>query len=133
MDCARVAVGAEGIDVRIGHRDFGDFFTGEAGRQPPLPELMFAFDFAFGLGWGGVAEADVAELEGPAQLGERVGIVGKEEAVVIDVELQRPAMRQKGRRQEVEAGEQQFALVKLGAGEEAAAVSEQVAHGKAVR
>lgn len=52
MDFVRVTMRAQGVDVRIGVRDFGDLFTGEVGGQPPLPELMFAFDLAFGLGVG---------------------------------------------------------------------------------
>jgi hypothetical protein len=34
-----------------------------------------------------MCEADIIELEGPAQLSERVGILRKEEAVVVDIEL----------------------------------------------
>ena len=92
--------------------DFGDLFAGEVGGQPALPELMFAFDFAFGLGRGGIAETDVIELERPAQLGQGVGIVGEKDAVVIDVDLERAAVGQEGGGQEVEVGEQEFALIK---------------------
>ena len=130
MDFLGVVMRPQGINVRIGHLDFGNLFAGEIGRQPALPELVFAFDFAFGLGRGGVAQADVVELERPAQLGERVGIVGEKEAVIINVELQEPSVSQKGGGQEVEAGEQQFAFVEFGAGEEAATVVEHVEHGE---
>jgi hypothetical protein len=54
---------------------------------------VFAFDFAFGLGSRGVTQADVIELESPAQLREGVGILGEEETVVIDIELQGPVNR----------------------------------------
>lgn len=87
MDFVRVAVGAQRINMRIGHLDFPDLLAGEIGRQPALPVLVRAFDFAFGLGRGGVAQAEVVELERPAQLGEGVGIVREKEAVVIDVKL----------------------------------------------
>ena len=50
MDFVRVAMRPPGVDLRIGDFDFGNLFTGEAGGEAPLPELMFAFDFAFGLG-----------------------------------------------------------------------------------
>src|SRR5258706_13851966 len=53
MDFVRVAVGSQGIDGRIGHLDFPNLFTGEVGWYPPLPELLFGLDFAFGLGRGG--------------------------------------------------------------------------------
>jgi hypothetical protein len=44
-------------------------------------------------------------------------------AVVINIELQGPAMSQKGGRQEIKVGEQEFALVEFGAGEQAANLS----------
>src|SRR5207249_6695236 len=95
-----------------------------------LPELMFAFDFAFGLGRGGVAQADVVELERPAQLGEGVWLVREKDTVVIDVDLERASVRPESGGQEVEVGEQEFALVKFGAGEQAAAIIQHVEHGK---
>ena len=113
MDFAGVAMRPQFVDVPVGFLDLVDLFAGEVGRQPPLPELVFAFDFAFGLRRGGVAQAAVVELERPAQLGERVRIVGEKEAVTIDVKLQGPPVGQEGRGQEVEVGEQQFALVEF--------------------
>ena len=130
MDFVRVAMRPQGVNVRIGHLDFGDLLAGEVSGQAALPVLVGAFDFAFGLGRGGIAETDVIELEGPAQLGQRVGIVSKKEAVVIDINLERAAVSQEGGGQKVEVGQQEFALVKLGAGEEATAIVEQVEHGK---
>lgn len=82
-----VAMGSQGIDVCIGRFNFPDIFTGKKGGQAPLPELVFAFDFAFGLRRRGVTEADIVELESRAQLSERVGIVGEKDAVIVDVEL----------------------------------------------
>ena len=120
----------QGFDVLVGLFHFRDFLAGEIGRQAPLPELMFAFDFAFGLRGGGVTEADVVKFERPAQLGEGVRIVGEEEAVVIDVELQRSPVGEEGGGQKIKIGKQQFALVNLGAGEEAAAIVEHVEHGE---
>jgi hypothetical protein len=96
MDFLGVGMPPQGINVRIGHLDSGNFFAGETGRQPALPELVFAFDFAFGVGRGGVAQADVVELERPAQWGERVWIVGEKEAVIINVALEGPSVGQKG-------------------------------------
>lgn len=130
MDFVPVAMLAQGVDVLVGFRQFGDFFAGEIGGQTALPELVFAFDFAFGLRGRGVAQADVVELEGRAQLGEGVGIVREEDAVVIDVELQRASVCQEGGGQEIEIGEQEFALVKFGAGEQTAAIVEHVEHGE---
>ena len=66
MDFLFVAVRPQGVDLGIGGGDFGDLFAGEVGGQPALPVLVGAFDFAFGLGRGGIAETDVIELERPA-------------------------------------------------------------------
>jgi hypothetical protein len=125
-----VVVRPQGIDMGIGNLDFVDLFAGEVGRQPALPELVFAFDFAFGLRRGSVAQADVIELERPAQLREGVGVLGEEEAVVIDIELEGPSVSQESSGQEVEVSEQEFALVEFGAGEQAATVIQHVEHGK---
>ena len=56
--------------------------------------------------------------------------MGEEETVVIDVEFEGPPVRQKGGGEEVEVGEQNFALIELGAGEQAAAIIEHVEHGE---
>ena len=45
-------------DVRAGPGEIGKVFAGEAGGEAVLPERVFAFDFAFGLRRGGVAEGD---------------------------------------------------------------------------
>ena len=53
MDFTGIVVSPQGVDMRIGDVDFVNFFAGEVGRQPALPELVFAFDFSLGLGRGG--------------------------------------------------------------------------------
>lgn len=130
MDFMGVAMGAQGVDVWVGFVELGDFFTGEIGGQTALPELVFAFDFAFGLGRGGVAQADVVEFERPAELGQRVGILREKEAVVIDVKLERASVGEKGCGQKIEIGKKEFAFVEFGAGEKTAAIIEHVEHGK---
>ncbi len=104
MDLLFVAVEAQEMDVGIGVVQLADAFTGEVGGQAGLPELMFAFDLALGLGGGGVPQRDPVETQGPAQLGEALGNGGEEEAVVVDVEFQRQALGAEGQRQEVEIG-----------------------------
>jgi hypothetical protein len=44
VDFMSVVMRPQGVDVSIGHLDFRHFFTGEVGRQPPLPELVRGFD-----------------------------------------------------------------------------------------
>ena len=92
MDFLGVAMRPEGVNLRIGSSYFSDLFAGEVGGQTALPILMGAFDFAFGLGRGGVTETDVIKLECPAQLSERVRIVREKDTVVIDVDLERASV-----------------------------------------
>src|ERR1019366_1235440 len=92
--------------------------------------LMGAFDFAFGLRRWGIQETDVIELERPAQLGQGVWIEREKDTVVVHVDLERAAMGQERGGQEVKVGEEEFALIKLGTGEQAAAIIEQVEHGE---
>src|SRR5713226_1536044 len=105
-------------------------FSGKIGGETFLPELVFAFDFAFGLrGWG-IKEANVVEFESPAQLSYSAWGFGEKDTVIIDVELQGTAVGQEGCGEEIEVGQQEFSVVKLGADEEAAAIVEHIEHGK---
>ena len=36
--------------MRVGDFELGNLFAGEIGRESALPELVLAFDFAFGVG-----------------------------------------------------------------------------------
>lgn len=129
VDFLSVMMQPQSLDVGVGLLEVRDRFAGKIGREAFLPELVFALDFAFGLrGWG-IKEANVVELEGPAQLGEGVGGDGEKDGVIIDVELEGPAMGQEGGGQEIEVRQDEFPLVEFGAGEEAAAIIEQVEHG----
>ena len=85
MNFLAVAMVTQRVDVAVGFGQFGYFFAGEVRRQTVLPELVFAFDFAFGLRRGGVAQAEVVELQGRTQLRESIGIVREENAVVWSV------------------------------------------------
>lgn len=125
-----IAMCSQRINMSIGYLNFPDVFAGKKGGQASLPELVFAFDFAFGLGRGGITQADVVELKGPAQLGERVRIMSEKDAVIVDIELQGPAVSPEGGGQEIEIGKQQFSLVDFGTGEQAAAIIEHIEHGK---
>lgn len=113
MDFMFVTMRPQGVDLRIGDFDFGDLFAGEVGRESALPVLVGAFNFAFCLGRGGIEKTDVVELECPAQLGQGVGIVREEDAMVIHVDLERASVCQESSGQEVEVGKQEFALINL--------------------
>jgi len=124
-----VTMEAQSLDMGIGLGQLGDAFTGKVGRETFLPELMFALDFAFGLGGGSIKETNVIKLERPAQLSESVRGFSEKEAVIIHVELKRSPVGQEGRGQEIEVGQEQLAVVKFGADEEAGAIIEHIEHG----
>ena len=130
MEFVLVAMAPQVRDVRIGLGEIGNVFAGEVGGEAVLPVLVFAFDFAFGLRGGGVAKVYAIEAEGLAELGEGVGDVGEEEGVEVHIEFEGQAAFQKGGRQEVVIGQQVFALVEFGAGEEAAAIVEHIEPGE---
>jgi len=64
-----IAMEAQGVDVRVGLFNVDDALAGEIGGQALLPELVFPFDFALGLGRGSVKETNVVEAQGRAELG----------------------------------------------------------------
>ena len=113
MDFVLVAVQAQGLHLWVGVFELGDLLAGEEGGEAVLPELMFAFDFALGLGRGGVAEGDAIEAEGCAELGEGVGDVGEEEGMKVHVEFQGQAAFEESGGEEVVIGEEGFALVEF--------------------
>lgn len=61
-----VTMATQVVDMSVGFQQFGDAFTGKVGRETFLPELVFALDFALGLGRGSIKETNVIELERPA-------------------------------------------------------------------
>ena len=68
-----VGVGEELVEEDVGGFECEDVVGGEQGREPLLPVVVAALDFAFGLGRGGVAQGDAVKVEGFAELGEGVG------------------------------------------------------------
>src|SRR6266581_5626242 len=119
---------SQSIDVSVSIFEFGDLFTGEIGRKAFLPELVFAFNFAFGLRRWSIKEANVVELEGRAQLGESLWVLSEEDAVIIDIELEGATVGQEGGGQEIQVGQEEFAVIEFGADEEATAIVEHVEH-----
>ena len=82
-----VTVESQSVDVWVGDFDLGNLFAGEIGRESALPELVLALDFALGLRRWSIKEADVVELEGPTELGQRLGILREKHGVIINVDL----------------------------------------------
>jgi hypothetical protein len=133
VDLMVVAMESEVLDMRISLVEVGDLFACEEGGQTLLPKEVTAFDFPFGLrGWG-IAKADAVEVEGSAQLGEGLGVMSEEDAMIIDIDFQRQPVFVKGGGQEIQIGQEQFALIDFGAGEDTAAIIEHVDHRKELR
>ena len=116
------------MNVRV--VQFGHLFAGKIGWEALLPELVFTLDFAFGLGCGSIKEANVVELQCGAQLGESLRVLSEEDAMIIDIELEWPAVGQEGGGQEIQIGQEEFTVIDFGADEEAAAIVEHVEHGE---
>ena len=133
MGFVGVAMKSQSVDVWVGGFDLGNLFAGEIGREPALPELVLALDFALGLRRWSIKEADVVELERPAELGQRVVILREEHGVIIDVDLQRSAVDQEGGGEEIEIGQEEFSAIKFGTDKHAAAIVEHIEHGKVQR
>ena len=109
--------------------DGADGVGGEEGREAFLPVVVAAFDFAFGLGRGGVAQGDAVEVQGLSELGEGVRGVGEKEGMVIDVERERQAVGEEGAGEKIEVGEEILGRIKAGAGVQAGGVVEDVEEG----
>src|ERR1022692_560858 len=128
-----VAMKSQSIDVGVGGFDLGNLFAGEIGREPALPELVLALDFALGLRCWGIKEADVVELERPAELGQRIGILREEHGVIIDVDLQRSAVEEESGWEEIQIGQEEFSAIEFGTDKDAATIVEHIEHGKVQR
>jgi len=126
VDFMLVGVGHELIEQVIGADQFDDVVGGEEGDEAFLPVVVAAFDFAFGLRRWGIEQVDAVEVEGLAELGEGVGVVGVEEGVVVHVEGQGQAVGLEDAGEEVEVGQEGFAGVEARAGVETGGIVEDV-------
>ena len=109
---------------RVGAFGRGDGFGSKQRGQAALPVLVLAFDFALGLRRAGITQRDAVEVEGGA-----FRVLGEEQAVAIHVELQRQTVFAESGREEIEIGQEIFAVVDFGAGADAATVIEQIEQG----
>ena len=126
VDFVLIGVGEELVEQGVGRGQFEDLVGGQQGREAFLPVVVAAFDFAFGLRGGGVAQGHAVEVERGTQLGEGVRVVGVKEGVVIHVEGHGQAVGDEGPGQEVQMSQQGFARVEAGTGVEAGGVVEQI-------
>ena len=126
VDFGPVGVGDECVEECVCGLDGVDGVGSEERRKTFLPVVVAAFDFAFCLGRGGVAEGDAIKLESRSELGERVRSVGEKERMVIDVESQREAVREECAGEKIEMGGEIFGGVNAGAGVQARGVVDDV-------
>jgi len=124
VDFMLVGVGDELVEQMVRPDQFHDVVSGQEGNESFLPVVVTAFDFAFGLGRWGVEQLDAVEVEGRAELGEGVGVVGVEEGVVVHIKGQGQAVGLEDAGKEVEVGQEGFAGVEAGAGVETGGVVE---------
>ena len=124
MDFMLVGVGQKWVEPLVGGGAFGDAVGGEERDEAFLPVVVAAFDFAFGLWSGSAAEWDAVAVQGGAELGEGVGVVGVAAGVVVHIEGQWEAVRLKGAGEEVQVGQQGFGGVEACAGVEARRIVE---------
>ena len=116
MDFMLVDVGQELIQQAVGTFEFADVVGGQQWWEAFLPVVMAAFDFAFGLGCGRVAEGDAVEVEGGTELGEGVWVVRIEEGVEVHIQGQGQAVGLEDAGQEIKMSQEGFAGVEACAG-----------------
>ena len=130
MDFVGVVMESQSIDVWVGGFDVGNGLTGEIGGESALPELVLALDFSFSLRRWGIQETDVVELERPAELGQRIGILREKDGVITDVDLQRSAVDQESGGEELQVGQEEFSAIEFGTDQHTGAIVEHSEHGK---
>ena len=91
--------------------------------------MVAAFDFAFCLWGGSVAEGDAVKPESLAELCESVREVGEKEGVIIDIKRKRKDMGEEGAGEEIEMRRKVFGMVDTSACIEAGGVVEDIEKG----
>ena len=119
-----VGVGCELVEPMVGPNQCNEVVGGQEGDEAFLPVVMAAFDLAFGLGRWGLKQLDAVEVEGCAELGAGVGVVGVAEGVVVHIKGQGQAVGLEDAGKEVAVGQEGFARGEPCAGVEAGGVGE---------
>jgi len=126
MDFVLVGMEQELVEQAVGSFQFEDVIGREQWGQAFLPVVMAAFDFALGLGRGGVAEGNAVEVQRGAQLSESIGGVGEEEGAEVHIKGQGQAFGEEDAREEIEMGQEVFPVVEARAGVVASGVVQQI-------
>jgi len=98
MDFLGVAMAAQLGQERVGGFRGSDVLGSEKSGKPPLPVLVLAFDFTFGLGSPSVTQRDAIEVQGGSELSQRLGTLWEEKALAIHVKFKRQTMKAAGRK-----------------------------------
>ena len=126
VDFVLIGMGEELLEELVGAREFDNALGGQQWEKPFLPVVVASFDFAFSLWGGSVEEFDAVEVEGLAELGEGIRVVGVKEGVIVDVEGQGQAIGLKDAGEEVEVSQQSFGWVEARARIETRGIVENV-------
>ncbi len=86
VDFVLVDVWEELVEQPVGPFEFEDLGRGQEWRQTFLPEVVAAFDFAFGLWSWGVTKRHAVEVKRGPELGEGFGKAGEEKGMVVHVQ-----------------------------------------------
>ena len=129
VDFVLIDVGKQLVQQLVGTFQFHEVVGRKQWREPFLPVIMAALAFAFGLGSGCEAQGDAVEVEGGTELGESVGCMGEEKGMVIHIEGQRESVGFEGAGEEVEVGQEGFAVIEARTGVVTGGVVEDVQQG----
>jgi hypothetical protein len=78
MDFLCVVMVAKFFEQHVGLWEGGDLLGGKDWRETFLPEIVRAFNFAFGLRSWSVTQRDLVKAQSTAELRESVWLTGKE-------------------------------------------------------
>jgi len=126
MDFVLIGVEEELVEEAVGRLQIQEVISGQERGKAFLPVVVAAFDFAFGLGSGGVTQGDAIEMQGGSELGESVWGVGEEEGVEVHIQGQGEAVSEEDAGKEIQMGQEGFAGIEASAGVEAGGVVQDV-------
>ena len=129
VEFVMIGVVDEGLAQDVCRLEGADGVGGEEGRETLLLGVVAAFDFAFGLGSGSVAQGDAVKAQSLAELGESVRGMGEKEGVIIHIESVREAVGEEGAGKKIEMGGERFGGVKARPGVEPGGIVEDVEKG----
>ena len=126
MSFPAVAMVPQFFQDRIGMDYIADSFRRKQGGESVLPKLMQPLNFSLRLRRWRIPQRNIVEVQGAPQICKRVRNMGKEEAVIVNVERQWKAVLLERTRQEVHVSIKIFFFIKSCARDITAAIVEHV-------